>query len=288
MSYTPLTFKRIAYDIDGTVIARRTSGWTNGVEAWFTGAQAAELNDEDLTAVISYTANSYDNYTCLWFFFPEKREIKGITFAASTKYSSPVSVYGSNDTTNGIDGTWETATLPDGAPDIGNTSTYWWRTGIKRVSFTTGYKTIRVHTYMHSYYDGAAYIYGIHLYGNKFAGETVDDILFCDDAAGTELTAVKDWGDNKEGSTTNSSVYLKNTSATKTANTITVTANFTTGYTDYLISLDQATWGTSVNIASLAPGAVSAPIYIKNTIGAAPQILGPRIARLVAAIGSWT
>ena len=77
---------------------------------------------------------------------------------------------------------------------------------------------------------------------------------------------------------------VKNDSATLTANTINLQCNDT----DFAISTDGATWVATINIASLAAGAESATMYIRNTTPAAGNLLGPRFARIVALVGSWS
>ena len=57
---------------------------------------------------------------------------------------------------------------------------------------------------------------------------------------------------------------------------------------DFTISSDGTTYGTTVNITSIAAGAESATLYVKNTTPAPGAALGPRVARITAAVGSWT
>ena len=45
-------------------------------------------------------------------------------------------IQGSNDTSNGKDGTWETAVLPSGSPGLNDINAYSWREHIKAVSFS--------------------------------------------------------------------------------------------------------------------------------------------------------
>lgn len=44
----------------------------------------------------------------------------------------------------------------------------------------------------------------------------------------------------------------------------------------------------TINIASLAAGAESATMYIRNTTPAIGSLLGPRFNRIVATVASWT
>ena len=66
-----------------------------------------------------------------------------------------------------------------------------------------------------------------HLYGEKIAGQTPDDIIYInhDDTPGAEFTAPEDFGDQPLGTTVVRQFRVKNASATKTANTINIQCN---------------------------------------------------------------
>lgn len=290
MPYPAVSSRRMAYDIDGTVVGRRgdaTPG--SGIASWIDSTMCGNLNSLGIgpQQFIGKTGNVF------WFFFPEKREIEAamIILHATKKsyYGSVSAIQGSNDTTNGIDGTWENATFPNGAPGNGVSADIsvpldLWRNGVKPVSFSTSYKVIRmIFTLAVENY----YVRNIHLYGKKASTETPDDIIILDNELATpaEFTAVKDWGDRPEGTTVINSIRIQNASSTKTANNINLQLN----HADFLISFDSAgSWGTVLDILSLAPGAVSSPIYIKNQLGPPLLTLGPKAARLITAVGSWT
>jgi hypothetical protein len=65
---------------------------------------------------------------------------------------------------------------------------------------------------------------------------------------------------------------IKNVSATRTAASINIQCNDT----DFAISTDNVNWVTTINIASLAPGAESATMYWRCTTPAPGAQLGPR------------
>ena len=91
----------------------------------------------------------------MWFFFPEAREIEASNWLGSWVRSLlRFEMQGSNDTTNGMDGTWETAVFPSGTPMGSHTVPSWWRIYVKPVSFSTTYKTIRIKFELYSSYDG--------------------------------------------------------------------------------------------------------------------------------------
>ena len=159
-----------------------------------------------------------------------------------------------------------------------------WRTNITAVSFTGGKQTIRI-------YYGIQNTYGtstlrLHLYGEKVAGQTPDDVIYIDHdtTPGVEYAAPEDFGDQPLGTTVVRQFRLKNTSATKTANSINVQCNDS----DFAISTDGTTWVVTINIASLGPGAQSATMYVRCTTPAPGNLLGPRFARIVTTVASYT
>jgi len=279
MPYQEPNHRRIPYDINGTVIGRSTSNsYENGITSWLSENALAELNDEDTE---SYGYNS--DYHTLWFFFPERMEIEAGVFAGSNPsyYSTPklYEVQGSNDTTNGMDGTWETAVFPSGNPFVPRPTSYVWRTDIKPISFSTSYKVIRMRFFTDRYY-----LQFIHLYGRKASGETPDDILICN-TDNSEKTALLDWGDRPEGTTMIESFKLKNASGTKIAENVNLQLN----HSDFGLSLSEnGPWTATLDIASIAPDNISATIYIRNLLGAPPLILGPKAGRCIITVGSWT
>ena len=131
------------------------------------------------------------------------------------------------------------------------------------------------------------YQFGLfHIYGEKAAGETPHDIIFIDHdtTPGVEYAAPEDFGDRPLGTSVVRQFRVKNVSPTLTANSINIQCNDS----DFAISTDGVTWVVTINIASLAAGAESATLYMRNTTPAPGNPLGPRFARIVAIVGSWT
>ncbi len=302
MSYPALPDRRMSYDNDGTVVMVRsafrsigaTPDFSVGPNVTLTGTDRQQLND------VSYDALTSDAYNRLsspggttvnepamaWFFFPEVREVTAIAvgmapFGAIIGAVNTMRIEGSNDTTNGVDGTWEAATIPSGNPNA-SANLDEWRVSIKPISFTGPKKVIRIALYAGLSWQGKYSL--LHLYGAKAAGETPDDILYLDGSAGfAEFSAAADFGDRPLGTTSTRTFKVKNGSATKTANTINIQCNDA----DFAISTDNATWVVTINIASLAAGASSSTLYVRNTTPAPGNPLGPRFARIVCTVGSW-
>lgn len=275
MSYAAVLDRRMPLDNDGTVGAYGTIG--AGITAYLSGAQMIQQQGYLYTGPIGSVVQ--------WLWFPEQRETTGVyTYGYSTSGTGapqPANkVEGSTDTTNGLDGTWETASMAGGYPAWINN--YSWRDSIKPVSFTGPKATVRV---SQAATFGAAGYYLMHIYGAKGSGQTADDILFLDGLASyAEFASVEDFGNVPLGTTWTRTFKIKNASATKTANSINIQCNDA----DFAISTDNVTWVTTINISSLAAGASSATMYVRNTTPGVGNLLGPRFARIVATVGSWT
>lgn len=276
MTYPAITARRMPYDIDGCEVA---FGYiTTGIQVWMNSAEKVFLNDEQGYGINNYNTGARNR---LWVFSPEVREVTHIYGYNVGYYTQQFKIIeGSVDTTNGLDGTWETAAMPDGMPLYVND--FSWRDGIKVVSFSQPIKVLRIGlTYTTSPY----YINTLHLYGQKAAGQTPDDILFVDASTGAEFTALKDWGDRPEGTTVIWSFKLKNASAGKIANDINVQLN----HADFTIAwASDGPWVSVLDIASIGIGALSNTIYARNQLAPPLLTLGPKQARVIATVGSWT
>jgi len=293
MPYPAINARRMPYDIDGCEIGFRNAvnysvsdAFSFGIASWLSSASKGNLNSVQRTEVWSSGGAWYDD-PCqgFWFFFPEQREITDLAlyFTIDTSeisaWATDTVLQGSNDTTNGMDGTWEAATVNIPLP---RRDTDYWRSTIAAVSFSGPKKVIRIglrHT------EGPnTQLTGIHLYGRKAAGQTPDDILFCD-TSGVELTALKDWGDRPEGTTQIWSFKLKNASTGKIANNVNIQLN----HSDFAIAwAADGPWQSVLDIASIGVGALSNTIYIRNQLAPPLLTLGPVQARVIATVGSWT
>lgn len=281
MPYALLPDRRMPYDNDGSQTG--AGNLTSGVYQWYSGTELNELQDDDFTFVsISITGGG--NFV----FFPENREVTAYYWIAKTS-NNPAdipskTVYGSLDSVNGLDGTWETGSQPSGTPTY--STNYDWRSGIKPISFTGPKRVFRCIGGNAGVGSQVHYNNIFHLYGEKAAGQTPDDIIYIDHdtTPGTEYTGPEDFGDQPLGTTVVRQFRIKNTSATKTANTINIQCNDA----DFAISEDGVVWVVTINIASLSAGAESATLYVRSTTPALGALLGPRFARIVTTVASYT
>jgi hypothetical protein len=247
MTYSAMPSRFIPYDADGTVVGVMANRFS-AVSSYITGG-LVNLNAQDPQAGGTAPAAA-----SLVFFWPESRTLLGFLFFDDNQNPGSMTWQGSNDTTNGLDGTFETASTPSGTVTVRTGNTTW-------------------------------YINGLHFYGVKASGQTPDDVIFLDgDTSFAEYTVDKDFGDRPLGTTVVKQFKIKNTSATKTANNTVVTCNDT----DFAISTDGVTYVTTFTIATLGAGVSSATLYIRNTTPAPGAALGPRMVRLSAAVGSYT
>lgn len=309
MSYPALPDRRMPYDNDGTVIAYG-SAWSDdsggpasaaeafgmGASGYLSGAQLIQFNGlASLSLDLSITRSSTQAFRrCLWIYFPEQREITAAVLVNGTfngAFATPgpgsdgfEAIQASNDTTNGVDGSWADAGVSGGA--IGVYPTIDGFRSITTLSFTGGHQVLRLCYHLNGGFGGNVIRPNLlHLYGQKVAGQTPNDILFLDaQNADAEFTAPIDFGDRPLGTTAVHQFKVQNASATKTANGINLQCNDT----DFAISTDGVTYVATINIASLAAGAKSSVMYVRDTTPNPGAVLGPRFARIVATVSSYT
>ncbi|PKM40906.1 MAG: hypothetical protein CVV04_00105 [Firmicutes bacterium HGW-Firmicutes-9] len=292
MPYPTLPGRRFEYDVGGGSVYYGND--INGITTALTTEQMAQLNGIGNTSiVISKEAYDTEAVRTVWVFLPEKFVIAGLGMIhrvyTTGGASGSIAVAGSADSTNGLDGTWISATLPNGAIPAKMIDDDVWRDSIQPCTFSEAIKVLRLRYY--APFDGAdysrIYIYALHIYGVKASGEVPDDILFLDDDASGDPEFIRDldFGDRPEGTTVTHRIKLRNSSTTKIANNLTLTLIDV----DLTFSMDEgATWVTGATITSLAPQGTSNSILIKNTIPPPTQMLGPRAPRFEVTIGSWS
>lgn len=284
MSYTALPDRRMPWDNDGTVMMQGDNHPAYGSHLSYpSGADAIAMNGySGITTGRGYQAANNDALTT-WLFFPEQREVTGITYTTVGAIGTAV-LKGSNDTTSGLDGTWETASWTPVSPEPA-TQTDQWRSVIRTVSFTGPKRVIRLDLPGLGGLNPGPMLCLLHVYGQKAAGQTPDDLLYLDgNNAYAEFAAPMDFGDRPLGTTQTWPFKVKNGSATHTANSINLQCNDS----DFAISSDGVTWVTTLNISSLAAGASSGVLYVRNTTPSPGATLGPRFARVIGTVGSWT
>jgi hypothetical protein len=269
MPYPVVGDHRMPYDIDGTLVYHGSPA--TGATTQVSGANLVELNNED--QVLAFSGPGSD-VRAFWF-FPEQREVTGLTARVSGGTGSTfVSFSGSNDTANGTDGTWEAASLT--APSGSNVFDTW-RALIRAVSFAGPKKNVRI-TYTGP--SGTLSWFYVHLYGEAAAGQMAHDLVFVDPDLSGPFESVEDFGDQPLGTTVVRPFRVTNTSASRTATNVNIQCN----HADFTIATsDSGPWVATINIASLAAGAESATMYTKCTTPAPGASLIPVAARIILA-----
>ena len=226
MPYPTLPGRRFEYDVGGGSVYYGND--TNEITTALTTEQMALLNGiGNTSAVISRDVTLSEVIRTVWVFLPERYVIAGLGMIHKLSTSGDgcsISVAGSADSTNGLDGTWINATLPNGSVPVNMIDDDVWRDSIQPCTFSEAIKVLRVRYF--SSYGGIGgsrvYIYALHIYGVKAAGEVPDDILFLDDDASGDPEFIRDldFGDRPEGTTVTHRIKLLNSSTTKIANNL--------------------------------------------------------------------
>lgn len=278
---------RMAWDADGSVLVRNAAG----VPTVLTLANAQALNDEADTGDLAGVNNAINWYTVI---FPELRDVAGYFFTWSggnATYDTFNGMGWSPNTTNGLDGTWNTvAGAVSATPGIDAPTTKpTYRTSIQTKALP-GCKAVRF-----GIQDANAFglsVRALHLYGvpSAAAGSRLElwHATLAQRLGGADL----DWGNAAQGSTAIRQFRVKNASASLTANTITVstdalTDSSPTQVSQHSLSSDNSNFTPTLSIGSLAPGALSSVLYLKRTESASAA-LGLWSLRLKAVPASWT
>jgi len=292
MPYPTLPGRRFEYDIGGGSVYYGND--INDITTILSLELMNRLNSENNSATVLYVeTGNVGIVRTLWVFLPEKYVVAGLGMVHKLyrdgAYTGSVTVAGSPDSTNGLDGTWIDAVLPNGAIPPYMMDDDVWRDSIQPCTFSEPVKVLRLRYYASGGSGDLSriYLYALHIYGVKAAGELPDDILFLDDdtSGDPEFIRDMDWGDRQEGTTIMKRIKLFNSSTTKIAHNLSISLIDT----DLLFSMDEGvTWITGATITSLAPQGTSASIIVKNTIPPPTQLLGPRAPRFEVSIGSWS
>jgi hypothetical protein len=263
-NYPSPTARRINYNLDGTRLWYKTANIASPplVED---NTFMDNMNDESggTTPVITLQWNSVTNpghgpFVLLKFANPVNiTGIKGWT-------GGVVSVAMSNDTTNGVDGTW---TAGAGyTPATTGTQLEWSRTGTITPQTFTGFRWLRLTLATGT--TGSRGLGKTVIYGGPAA--VTDALDFWHPTV--DVTAPPDlfeFGDRARGTSSTKTFRIKNLSSILKAKTISVTrialtdtAPSVPGF--HLFSLDGVTWIGSLNLGDLAPGAISPVIMLKQ------------------------
>lgn len=280
--YADVPGHRFAYDLDGTYVSMDP---ING--GAYTAIDAGLLNDESTDGVATFGFRQSGNRR-IAFAFPELRDITGAYVYYTGNIGTTRFDYSTN-TTDGSDGTWTTG------PSIGGG----WsgrlypesRSSIFPISSINGIKGLRLYVTIDGDYQSQT-LYSVHIYGLISPTQSLERLEWWDPTLNQQVNkAALDFGDVAQGVVSTKQVRLKNLSPTKTAGTVTISADNSAGgetllATGMTFSADNTTYSNTITIASIAPSAISPIIYVRRTVGAA-EPASIRFARIQAAPGTF-
>ncbi len=285
-TYPDVPGYRFAYDKDGTTML--IAPVTSGVSTIIQPSQATFLNSISDGNTGSQRIDTHLNGgTYVVLLFPEVRNISGyFIHDSSSSGNGRVEVSTSSNTTNGIDGAWtiqQTQYVGTYNSNNGGNPTPFNRTAIQAVNWNA-VTAVRFNI-------GGLVVWHLHLYGS-IATTNSPDRLRIVDLSGNDIAAQLDFGDIRQRNNSTKQFQVVNNSSTLTANNITVTLDVPTDASptlvgQYQLSTDNTAYANAINIGTLAPGASSSTLYVRDTVNATAQ-LGPWSLRLIASANTWS
>ncbi len=289
MPYPALVDRVVNYNGDGSVVKVVTA--SSGVIYTMTAGNLDELNDEDTTLIA--IPNTGEN-VYLVFFLADAVEVQALWALANSSVGGspllgPTSIEGSNDTTNGIDGSWTAGTSYTPNTDTNDFDS--WRKSIATVDFSgVEYANYRILFTDPGGVDTIDDMIMAHLYGLENATPTAEadlPLAFIDpDAADARFALPVNFGDLPAGTSDQKTFKIQNNHASKQATTISLDV---TDPDDIVRISDNSggPWVTTYALGNLAVGAKSILMYIKSEPAAPPTPLEPERAYIEVTVGSW-
>lgn len=283
-SYMDAPAHRLAYDRDGSV---GVSISNTGLLTALTGSQLIGMNTE------SESVNALPNGTYeLAIIFPIPVDIAAI-FVSANSTSPSMSVWTSQNTSTGVDGTW-TQQVParsffqDVKPNYRRAATV---TAIPGGSSSQGVVGLKLTATTASITN---FLRALHIYGTPSSGATPDRLAIWHPTLNQAVSpSYFDWGNAPRSSSADKSFRIKNLSGTLTANLVAVYVEALTPGAPSIASMHTlsdnggSTFLSSLSIPSLAPGAISSPLILRRVIPANANV-STWSARIGADVGSWT
>lgn len=297
-SYPDLPGRRLAWDADGTIVWRVSdtsagTAWTNvnpnSIVVGVADMDQGNNETEDVW-VSEFGQPGVHPYSNFCHIFPSPRDIDGWYWGFDIEEAGAgiYAVQYSQDSTNGIDGTWVNLTNPAIPPSTWTNEVYY-RLGIETQSVSAA-RCLRWVMYSESDLTGRTmYLHMVHLYGAITPGYVPDQVLFVDASSGLEFATDYDWGDVPRGTTLERTFKIKNNSSTKTANNTVVDVQSLSGSSNtwYTLKLGAGSFQSSITITTLTAGSSSDTITLRLTVPSGGALsLGA--ARVRAIPTTWT
>lgn len=285
-AYPDVPGYRFAYDKDGTTAVYNV----------LAGGATYTVSSGDLTTMNQHQGaygapgSSYfrhpgtPNRYSLTLLFPEPRTITGYYMNLNALLGGNSVIATSTNTTNGQDGTWTTVVPNPYVYTNGNSipvaPTY--RTTITTVNWVA-VSAVR--------FNISDIVWALHLYGSIPTTNSPDRLRIVD-LSNNDIAAQLDFSDIRQRNNITKQFKVVNNSSTKTANNITVSLDTNPDASpsligQYQLSTDNTAYANAINIGTLAPGASSATLYVRDTVSATAQ-LGPWALRLIASANTWS
>lgn len=286
--------RRLAYDADGTVVTKYVV--SSGAITELSAANKQAMNNESTDTYDVTAAGSTSVH--LGLYFPGLRDITDLFFSSGGDgFYGAGSVSGidySTDSTNPLDGTWTNIGY---SQDSGGLVVPQYRTSWSAY-VASGVKALRVKFSFSSPSTDHRFVYALNAYGTRSSSDTSRQVGLVT-SGGVRFTKDFDFQDRPRGSTykwksgtlynQTSELYVKNFSATETANTVVVGQEALSGnmHNNIRISLDDSTYSQTLTAATIAPGASYGPIFVRWT-PPSNDTLGVQTMRIPVTVSSWT
>lgn len=282
---------RIAWDRDGSIM---TYIGIDGVVLNSTTAVRREVNSENGTGAPCSPSGAASS-SRIAVVFPVPMDLTTIFIATDDAYMPyPHIIETSKDTTNGIDGAWETQNIIDWVPNQPVKPNYRQAVSCRTLLPGTpsiGVRGIRMSTNSPSGFRGI--LRALHLYGAPSATATKDRLALWHPTTDTVLPPTwLDWGDVPRGTSSDRSFRIKNLSVTLTAQNIGLYIEALTAGVPSVAGMHTmsdtagATFQSTLTIATLAPGALSAVFILRRVVPSNAQV-SVWSARIVADVTQW-
>ena len=288
-SFPDAPSRRMAWEADGTINMWRNVT-TGAVMQEFSGGNQTEANDEDNVVYSSLDpASGSAKGFHIVYIFPELREFDGFMgaqgAAGGTTGGTTRGVFTSADTTNGISGTFISRLASYSAVFQPYPNNY--RDSISSVAVSS-IRAVRWQFNSQNNQDWRDQV-ATHIYGEISAGETPDRLLWFNNDDDLEFSKPIDYGDQPRGSASDQITYLKNNSASLSANSVQVTAEDLYLGSGAWYTFDDGTGfsATKALASSIANGADSPDITIRRIIPDS-ALVGLHAARAYVSHASFT
>lgn len=288
-NYPDVPGHRFVMDRDGTQIYRISP--TN-VISQLTPTQVQGVQDESDSTI---TPNVGGPTGRVVVYFPEQRSISGIFARGSSAVPStplyPMPLEYSENTTNGLDGTWTSTSAIGGPGSVGapGVTIPDYRALITPLALSN-VRALRISSAQLSY---DWHLRTLHIYGSIPTAGSPNRLAIWNPALDEPIGgAYFDWGDSPRSSSADRTFRVKNLSGSLTANNITVSFDALTDGAPavagmHLVSDDGTTFAATELIASLAPGAISSVLTLRRVLPSnAP--LGLWAPRIHAVADTWS